>query len=70
MHCFSKSYITVVGTDAAFDARTNARLSRLAERLRDPQQVCVVDTTWGASGMTSYLTQQLGSLLDEVRSID
>lgn len=68
-HCFSTSYVTIVGTDPTFDARTTARLDRMAERLSEPYQLCEVDTAWGATGLSSYLKQQLGPMLNEVRSI-
>lgn len=68
-HCFSTSYVTIVGTDPTFDARTTARLDRMAERLREPYQLCEVDTAWEATGLSSYLKQQLGQMLNDVRSI-
>ena len=68
-HCFSKSYLVVVSTDPEFDTQTNTRLDRLAERLREPSQVCCVETKWGPEGVRSFLKQQLAPFLEEVCEI-
>jgi DNA primase catalytic subunit len=69
-HCFSKCYIVVVSTNGEFDSRSTTRMDRLAERLCVPQEVCVANTTWGTSGILSYLKQKLGPLLEDVCSLN
>jgi hypothetical protein len=42
------------------------RYAKMAARLADPDQVCVLNTAWGADGMSSMLRQKVLPLLEEL----